>query len=112
MNCFRHLGFSRLEQAEDLSLYEYRLLMKAHHLKQVDEQHRLHKAAWLHRAASATKEVGKKEVPVHKTFKDFFDYEARLKEVEGPKKARLSPQQKRMAELAAKVNAGGTVEGR
>lgn len=80
--------------------------MKAHRLKRVDLEHDMHMAAWLNRAAAATKQVGQKEVGVYKSFKEFFDYEARLKEVEAPKKAKLSKEQKRLAQIAAQVNAG------
>lgn len=106
MNCFRYLGFTRLEEVETLTLYEYQLLMKAHRLKQVDQQHHMHQQAWLNRAAGATKQVGQKEVGVYKTYKEFFDYEAQLKQVDAPKKSRLSKEQKRLAKIAAQANSG------
>lgn len=78
--------------------------MKAQRLKRVDKEYDMHMEAWLHRAAGATKQVGQKEVGLYKKFKDFFDYEARIKEVEAPKKPKLSKAQKHMAQLAAKAN--------
>lgn len=89
-----------------LTLPEYALLMKAHRLKRIDKEHDMHLQAWVNQSAKAMKEVGKKQVPVYKSFKEFFDYEKRLAEIEKPKKAKLTRNQKRMAELAAKVNAG------
>lgn len=80
------------------------MLMKAQRLQRVDKEHDMHMAAWLHRAAGATKQVGQKEVGMYKKFNDFFDYEARIKEVVAPKKPKLSKAHKRMAQLAAKAN--------
>lgn len=89
---------------EVLTLKEYFLLMRAYRLRKVDQEYDMHLNAWLHRAAGATKMIGQKEVSAYKKFKDFFDYEARLKEVEGPKKKKISNQNKRLAHLAAKAN--------
>lgn len=58
--------------------------------------------------AGATKESGKKQVPVFKTYKDFFDYEKQLKEVEKPQ-SKLTPQMRSMAQIAAKINSGKEV---
>lgn len=63
--------------------YEYRLLMEAHILKEVDEEHKLEKLAYDTFRASSTKQVGKsKTVPVYKTFKSFYDYEKQIKRAE------------------------------
>ncbi|MGM0940364.1 MAG: hypothetical protein ACQEWU_05240 [Bacillota bacterium] len=68
----------------------------------------MHLQAWLHHVAGSTKEQGKKQVPVYKNFKQFFDYEKRIKEVDNPKD-RLSPQMKQMAYLAMQINSGEEV---
>lgn len=93
-----------MQEIETLTVREYTLLMKAHRFHRVDREHDMHMEAWLHRAAGATKQVGQKEVGLYKKFKDFFDYEARVKEIEAPKKPKLSKEHKRMARLAAKAN--------
>lgn len=84
--------------------YEYR--MKAYRLKSIDKEYDMYLSAWVNHQVTATKEQGKKTVSVYKDFKSFYDYESRLKEVEKPKGSRLSQDQKRMAQMAAKVNMG------
>ena len=78
--------------------------MKAFQLARVDTQYDMHLQAWLNHSVTATKEQGKKQVPVYKNFKEFFDYEKQIKEVHNPIKNRLTPKQRRMAEIAKKVN--------
>ncbi|WZY01592.1 hypothetical protein NSQ26_06020 [Bacillus sp. FSL W7-1360] len=65
----------------------------------------MHLQAWLNVQANSTKESGKKVVPVFKKFKDFFDYEKRLKEVVTPHAGKLHPTWARMAKIAAVTNA-------
>jgi len=83
--------------------------MKAYQLKRIDQEYDMHLQAWLNHVVTASKEQGKKQVPVFKKFEDFFDYEKRLKEVIGEQKRqiRLTPKQKKMAEFAAKINERG-----
>ncbi|MEK4924109.1 hypothetical protein MKX78_19565 [Cytobacillus sp. FSL R5-0569] len=92
---------------EVLSLYEYRMRMKAYQLSSIDKEYDMHKQAWLNFVVQSTKEQGKKQVPVYTKFKDFFDYDERIKEIKGTQKKRLSKRQKRMAHLAAGVNGRG-----
>lgn len=106
LNCFRYLGFTRLIDVEVLTLREYFYRIKAYQLKQIDKEYDLHLQAWLIAQAKATKEQGKKQVPVFRTFKDFYDYEKRLKEAETERKA-VSPKMRSAAQLAAKINAEG-----
>lgn len=62
---------------------EYKLLMKAVRLKQVDAEYKLHLQAFLNFAVKAEKKAGKgKSKPVYREFKKFYDYEKRLAEVE------------------------------
>ena len=64
-----------------LTIPEYELLMEAAQLKQIDQDYRNHLQAFLNFAVKAEKRAGKgKTKPVYKTFKQFFDYEKRLKE--------------------------------
>lgn len=88
-----------------MSLFEYEARMYAFRLSEVDREHDMHLQAWLANQASATKESGKS---VFKSFKDFFDYEKQVKEIErGVNAKEIKPQHKRMAKLAAEANARG-----
>lgn len=100
------MDYKSLSDIEDTTLYEYEMKMQAHNLAEVDKQYNMHLQAWLNHQATATKEQGKKQVPAFKKFEDFFDYKKRLKEVEKPRKTGISPQMKRMARIAAKLNKG------
>ena len=83
--------------------------MKAYQLQRVDREYEMHLQAWLNHAVTATKEQGKKQIPVYKKFTDFYDYEKRIKEVT-QKKRKITPQMKRMARLALIANSGKGVE--
>lgn len=89
---------------EVMSLEEYSLQMQAYRLKQIDKERDMHLQAWLNHAVTATKEQGKKQVPVYKTFKEFYDYQKRLRGVEKPQ-TRVSANMRHMARIAAKANA-------
>lgn len=86
--------------------------MKAFNLARIDKEYDMHLQAWLNAAATATKETGSgknaKQVSIYKNFKEFFDYEKRIKEVDQPNE-KLSPKQRKMAYLALQVNARGEV---
>ena len=86
-----------------MTLYEYEMKMKAYNLARVDKEYDIYLSAWVNQLAGATKEKGKKQVPVFKTFEDFFDYKKRLREIEIPHK-RVTPEQKKLARIAAKAN--------
>ncbi len=57
--------------------------MEAARLKNVDLTYREHLQAWLNFVVKARK--GKQGKPVYKKFKQFFDYEAAVKEVSNKK---------------------------
>lgn len=81
LNCFRYLDFKSFSEVDRLTIPEYRLLMEAVRLKQVDADYRNHLQAWLTFAAKAEKKSGKgKSKPVYSKFKKFFDYEKAIKE--------------------------------
>ena len=86
MTCFRYLGFNNLDQVDNITPYEYRLLMKSKELEIVDKHYELHLQAYLNMAASARKSVGKKIKPVYTNFNKFFDYQKELDRVMGIKK--------------------------
>jgi len=88
-----------------MSLFEYEARMYAFRLSEVDREYDMHLQAWLGHQATGAKENGKS---VFKSFKDFFDYEKQVKEIEkGVIKKEIKPQHKRMANIAAEVNARG-----
>lgn len=80
--------------------------MKAFQLERIDKEYDMHLSAWLNHAVTATKEQNKKQVPVYKKFEDFFNYKKRIEEIEGKKQSKITPQMRRMAQIAAKVNEG------
>lgn len=65
-----------------LTIPEYNLLMKAHELKEIDEDYRCHLNSFLNFAVKAEKKSGKnKSKPVYRKFKQFYDYEAEQRRV-------------------------------
>lgn len=80
--------------------------MKAFQLERIDKEYDMHLSAWLNHAVTATKEQNKKQVPVYKKFEDFFNYKKRMEEIEGKKQSKITPQMRRMAQIAAKLNEG------
>lgn len=69
-----------------LTIPEYKLLMKAVKLKQIDNDYRNHLQAYLNFVVQAEKKAGKgKTRPVYNTFKKFYDYNKELKKVENKK---------------------------
>lgn len=71
-----------------MTMYEYNMRMRAMRLRQVDREYDIHLLAWESWNVQAMKKQGKnKRVPVFKDFKQFFDYEERLREVSGRKKS-------------------------
>ena len=73
ISCFRYLGMKSLDEVDRMTIREYRLLMKANNLKNIDRDYRVHQLAWLTNAARATKSAGKgKRRPVYAKFSQFF----------------------------------------
>ena len=98
-NCIRYLGINDFDKINALSLKEYNALMRAHNLRMVDKSLELHQAAWLNVNAGAMKQQGKhKQVPVYKTFKSFFDYEAEIDKVRGETKSQFADLSKHLKE--------------
>ena len=86
ISCFRYLGFKSIEQVNNVTPYEYRLLMKSKELQMVDDQYYLHLQAYLNMKAQAKKRVGKKQKMVYTKFNKFFDYEKEVNKVLGVNK--------------------------
>lgn len=74
-----------------LTIPEYRLLMEAVRLRQIDQNFWTHLQAWLTFAAKAEKKAGKgKTKPVYNKFKKFFDYDKELEKAKDVKAAKFS----------------------
>lgn len=86
MTCFRYLGFKNLDHVDNITPYEYRLLMKSKELEMVDEEYRIHLQAYLNMSAQAKKRAGKKVKPVYTTFNKFYNYKKALDRVMGVKR--------------------------
>lgn len=79
VNCFRYLGFTSFSEVDRLTLREYRIMMKAAQLRQLDEQQKIHLVAWLSFAAQAKRKNGK---PVYSKFERFFNFKKELAKIE------------------------------
>lgn len=83
LNCFRFLDYKSFAEVDRLTIPEYRLLMDAVRLKQVDMDYRNHLQAFLNFSVKAEKKTGKnKSKPVFSKFKRFFDYEKELEKAQ------------------------------
>lgn len=78
------------DEVDRLTIREYRLLTKAFRIRRFEEELRIAKQAYENFAATATREKGRKRVPVYRDFKSFFDYEARYSEIVGESLTRHS----------------------
>ncbi len=97
-----------MQDIKVLTIYEYEARMYAYRLQQVDEAQNMHQQAWLNHQVTMTKEQGDKQIPAFKSYKDFFDYQKELKEVEreftGTQK--ISGKMRKLAQIAKKANEG------
>lgn len=102
MNDFAEIG--------RMTLYEYDMRMTAYQLKRVDREYELHLQAWLNWNVQATKKKGKhKRAPVFKSFRQFFDYRKRIRDVleEENEGARLAREKKQgIADLLRRQKEG------
>ena len=73
------------DDIDRMTIPEYLMAMKAYRYKLVEEERDMHFQAYLNFIASSTVKVGKKIEPKFKTFKSFYDYDARIAELEGEK---------------------------
>ena len=74
---------NKIEEVERMTITEYELRQKAFILRRIDKEYYIHLLAWKNSEVQARKKEGKKEVPVYKTFKSFFDYEKKVQQVIG-----------------------------
>lgn len=74
------MNFKSFEEVDRLTIPEYKLLIEATRLRQIDTDYRSHQQAWLNFVVQAKKKAGKhKQKPVYSTFKQFYDYKEELK---------------------------------
>jgi hypothetical protein len=85
VNCFRYGWCKNLAEIDLMTVYEYKLRFEAFRLESVDRSYYTHSGAWLSFAAQATRQHGKKEVPVYKNFEKFFDYKKEISKAKGIK---------------------------
>ena len=72
--------------------YEYGIRMKAYQRSQLEREYEMHLQAYLNFKATATKKSGKETRPVYRTFREFFDYEKKLKNLYKKQKTGDKPQ--------------------
>lgn len=88
-----------------MTLPEYLYRMKAHSLASLDKERDMHQQAWLNVIAGSTEQKGDKTVAKYKTFNDFFDFKKHEESILGEEdKPNLSHHQKRMTQIAARLN--------
>ncbi|EOS8042451.1 hypothetical protein DKK55_RS10095, partial [Enterococcus faecium] len=56
-----------------MTLYEYNIRMTAAQLSWLDKEKLIHELAWANQQVQAEKKVGKKTVPVYRSFEEFFN---------------------------------------
>lgn len=79
------MDFKSFSEVDRLTIPEYKLLMEAVRLKQVDKDYRNHLQAFLNFAVKAEKKAGKnKSRPVYSRFKKFYDYEKEIEKAKNP----------------------------
>jgi len=91
-----------MQEVDNMTPEEYRLLIKARKLKEVDEMYKIHVQAFANHRVKATK--GKKQKPVYRRFNDFFNYEREIKKALGIKNKKIEGISKIMKER--RVNNG------
>lgn len=96
VTCFRYFGFTTFDQVDQLTVRQFRIMIDALKLKNVDTDFHQHWQAYLNFAAHATKQSGKTAKPVYAKFADFYDYERELNKAMG----KASPKNQRFAGLA------------
>lgn len=62
---------------------QYRIMLDALKLRNVDQAYWKHLQAYLNYAVQATKQHGKHVKPVYSTFDKFFDYEGEIRRAKG-----------------------------
>lgn len=89
--CMRFLGIRTLAEVDRITIPEYKIMLEAAKLRNVDLDYRNHLQAFLNFSVQAQKKVGKnKTQPVYRRFNKFYDYEEEIKKARAKKKNPLS----------------------
>ena len=81
MTCLTKLDIKDMRVIEGMTIKEYGWRVEAYTMSRVDKEYDMHVQAWLNHQATATKQKGKKTVSAYKNFKEFFDYDKRMKAI-------------------------------
>ena len=93
-----------MQEIERMTINEYNLRIKAYELSRIDKERDMHWQAWLNRQVQAMEEVGSKQRYVFKTFKEFYDYEKALNEINTKE---LDTEKSRLIKIAQMANERG-----
>lgn len=89
LTALRRFGMSDLKEIDRMTYREFRLRMKACELRMLDEEYMISLLAWQSREIDARKKKGKNSYRyVYDTFRKFFDYEGKEKEIMGQRTAK------------------------
>lgn len=99
-----YLGVPDIATFEKMTIEEYELRAKAHRLRETKKERDIHWQAWLNRQVQAMEEVGSKQRYVFKTFKEFYDYEKALNEINTKE---LDIEKSRLIKIARMANERG-----
>ena len=93
---------TNISDIERMTLYEYNIRMTASQLSWLDKEKLIHELAWANQQVQAEKKVGKKTVPVYRSFEEFFNYQKIEDSIMGV--SELSKQDKKFQSLLTKAN--------
>lgn len=95
-------------QVDDLTYHDFTVLLHAHELREVDQEYRAHKQAFLNQVVKQTEGTGKNIRPQYPTLASFYDYAQELDKIQHPEKHRRQQRiRSAAADFAAKYNTGG-----
>lgn len=84
LTALRRFGMSDFKEIDQMTYREFRLRLKACELKRLDEEYMISLLAWQTREIDARKKKGKNSYRyVYDTFRKFFDYEGKEREIMG-----------------------------
>ena len=87
---FRYCGFTSFEQVDAVTIPEYRMLVKATRLREVDKDYRNHLQAYLNFRAKDKKKTGKNNYKfMYTTFDKFYDEKKAEEKALGEKKPKI-----------------------
>lgn len=85
-------------------MQEYQLKVKVRPYKRLEKERDMHLQAYLNNAATATVKKQGKIVSAYPSFNDFFNYDKRLKEIEGETKKKEERSLTNLERIVLKAN--------